>query len=88
MKTVRNCSTRPLKVPLPRGKFLHLGPRNTGSIHPDALERPAVKRMLEAGDLEVVDDSAARHEGGQAKIGNAATRGYGSGNAFRRKGDR
>ena len=88
MKTVRNCSNHPLKVPLPRGKFLHLGPRNTGTIHPDALERPAVKRMLEAGDLEVIDDSTARPEGGQAKIGNAATRGYGSGNAFRRKGDR
>ena len=88
MKTVRNCTARPLKVPLPRGKFLHLGPKNTGSVHPDALERPALKRLLEAGDLEIVDDSTARPEGGQAKIGNAATRGYGSGNAFRRKGDR
>ena len=88
MKTVRNCSARPLKVPLPRGKFLHLGPRNTGSVHPDALERPAVKRLLEAGDLEIIDDSAAHPEGGQAKIGNAATHGHGPSGTFRRKGDR
>jgi hypothetical protein len=88
MKTVRNCTVRPLKVPLPRGKFLHLGPKSTGSVHPDALERPAVKRLLEAGELEIIDDSVTRHEGNQAKVGSAATHGHGPSGTFRRKGDR
>jgi len=88
MKTIRNCTGRPLKIALPKGKFLHLGPKNTGSVHPDALERPATKRLLETGDLEIVDDSVDRPDGGPSSMASVTTHGRGHDSSFRRKGDR
>ncbi len=88
MKTIQNKANRPIRVPLPRGKVLHLGPRESGQVHPDTLERPAVKKMLEAGELEVVDDEEARTGGTGAKSGNPSTQGHPSGARMHRKGDR
>ena len=88
MKTIRNCSNRPLRVGLPRGKVLHLGPRAEAQVHPDALERPAVKKMLEAKELEVVDDAQARLGGSGVKSGNPQTQGHPPGTRMHRKGDR
>jgi hypothetical protein len=88
MKTIRNCTARPLKIPLPRGKFLHLGPRNTGQVHLDALERPAVKKLLESGDLEVVEDDATRRGNDAARGGPTSTHGHPPGTGVHRKGDR
>jgi hypothetical protein len=39
MKTVANKTQKPLSVPLPRGKVLHLGPGKTGQISSEAAER-------------------------------------------------
>jgi len=88
MKTIRNCTSQPLKIALPRGKVLHLGPKNSGTVHPEALERPATKRLLESGDLEIVDDSTTRRDGGQTQIDSVTTHGRGRDSSFRRKGDR
>ena len=88
MKTIQNCSTRPLRVSLPRGKVLHLGPKARGQIHPEALESPAVKRMLDAGDLEVIDDEEARTGDGSTKSGNPSSQGHPPGTRMHRKGDR
>ena len=88
MKTIRNNSNLPLRVSLPRGKVLHLGPKASGQVHPDALERPAVKRMLEAGDLEVVDDAEARTGGDGSKSSNPSAQGHPPGTRMHRKGDR
>ena len=88
MKTIRNCSTRPLRVSLARGKVLHLGPRGTGQIHPDALGRPAVKKLLEAGDIEVIDDADARQGGSGVQSGQQSTRGHPPGTGLQRRGDR
>jgi hypothetical protein len=56
MKTIKNLTRQPLRVPLPRGKFLHLGPGHEGQVNPSALERPALQKLVEAGKVEVVGD--------------------------------
>jgi hypothetical protein len=46
-----------LKISLPGGKTLFLGPARHGQVHPDALERPAIKKRIEAGEIEVLDEA-------------------------------
>jgi len=55
MKAVRNKTNEPIKIPLEGGKVLHLGPRKTGQISDQALERAVVLRLIEEGRLEVAD---------------------------------
>jgi len=55
MKTIENKSHRPLKVPLPQGKFLHLGPGKKGQVADHAEEHPGFKQLLEAGDLVIIE---------------------------------
>jgi len=55
MKAVRNKTNEPIKIPLEGGKVLHLGPRKTGQVSAGALERAAVRRLIESGTLEVAD---------------------------------
>ena len=38
MRTIVNKTNRPLKIHLPQGRVLHLGPRKEGQIAPQALE--------------------------------------------------
>lgn len=59
MKTVRNLTHKPIKVPLPRGKSLRLGPNNDGTIRDRAAEHPALLRMVEAGTIEIFDGTTA-----------------------------
>ena len=64
MKTIRNKTTRPMKVALPGGKTLHLGPQKTGQIADAALERPGVQKLVKAGDLEIVGEGSGAAGGG------------------------
>ncbi|MBT7317621.1 MAG: hypothetical protein HN844_00200, partial [Planctomycetes bacterium] len=50
---IRNTTKRPLKVSLPQGKKLFLGPNATASIAAKALEHPPVIALIEKGDIEV-----------------------------------
>jgi hypothetical protein len=89
MATVSNKTHRPLSVPLPRGKKLHLGPGKTGQIAANALEHPPLKKLVEAGEVEIVDESQARGDGpGDAKGRGGPTQGHSSGGVIRRSGDR
>ena len=89
MPTVENKTPRPLRLNLPGGKTLHLAPRGTGQIAPEAAAAPSVLKLVEAGDIEV-DASDAPRRGRHAKDGkfqenrpgHHASRGSGS------KGDR
>jgi hypothetical protein len=69
MKTIRNTTHRPLRVPLPQGKVLHLGPLKEGQVA-DHLDHPPLKKMIDAGEIEVVDTgkggAASGHGGGGA----------------------
>jgi len=64
LKTVRNKTARPMRVALPGGKTLHLGPQKTGQIADAALERPAVQKLVKSGDLEILGDGSSDASGG------------------------
>jgi hypothetical protein len=56
MKVVRNKTRKPIRVPLGGGKVLHLGPGKTGEVSPQATERPAFRRLVQQGEIELVDE--------------------------------
>jgi len=89
MKTINNKTKKPLSIPLPRGKKLHLGPGKTGQIADNASEFPAVKKLIEAGEIEIVAEGA---EAAEMASGNTPGKGWmpghGSTSASRRSGDR
>ncbi len=77
MKTVQNKTRRPLRVPLPRGKSLHLGPGKTGQVSAEATDHPAFKKLVEAGELEVLGDGAtATGRAGATPGGQESTHGH------------
>jgi hypothetical protein len=58
VKTIRNRTRLPIRIPLPGGKVLHLGPAKTGQIADEALARDAVQSMLTAGAIEILGEGA------------------------------
>jgi hypothetical protein len=62
MKSIRNKTRGPIAVPLPRGKKLHLGLGKTGEITVEAASHPPLLKLVEAGQVELVD-TAATHTG-------------------------
>lgn len=84
-----NKTKRPLAVPLPQGKKLRLGPGKTGQVTPKALEHPPLKKMIEAGEIEVAGPGHHGAEGdGSSKVGRSSTRGFTPGGGMRQTGDR
>ena len=77
MKTITNKTHRPLRVPLPRGKVLHLGPNATGEVSHKQLDHPPFKALVEAGEIEILGDGesigSASASGGSP---NPETRGH------------
>ncbi len=89
MKTVSNKTQKPVSVPLPRGKILHLGPGRTGQIASNACEHPPLKKLVDAGQIEILDEHPESAEGARGgKTGRTWILGHGSGTASRRSGDR
>jgi hypothetical protein len=89
MRTILNKTPRPLKVRLPQGKVLHLGPFKEGRVSPQALESPGIKKLVEAGDLEVMG-SESRAGSASRGSGHAATdtHGHHPSTSVRSRGDR
>ena len=50
--SISNKTQKPLRVPLPRGKVLHLGPGKTGQISSDAADHPPLKALVDGGTIE------------------------------------
>jgi hypothetical protein len=90
MKTIKNKTNRPLRVPLPRGKTVHLGPAKSGQITTEAAEHPGLKKMVEAGEIEVTDEAGSGAAGGMigGAGGGGSRTGHGGGGGMRRSGDR
>ena len=89
MKIVTNKSSKPLSIPLPRGKTLHLGPARTAEISANALEFPQVKKLVEAGEIEIADETPRPRGGiGGGRAGRTSAHGHASGGGSRRSGDR
>ena len=88
MKTVTNKTQRPLAVPLPRGKTLHLGPGKTAEIAANAPKHPPVQKLVDAGEIEIHDEDSRSAAGdGGGKAGRAWMPGHGS-RTSHRGGDR
>lgn len=86
---IRNKTNRPLRIPLPAGKRLHLGPAKTAKIVPKSLEHPPVKALLDSGEIEVVvggrNQSATSSSNGSGAGGSQASPSSGG---VRHTGDR
>jgi hypothetical protein len=52
--TVTNKTHKPLSIALARGRVLHLGPGKSGAIAKNDVEHPAVKALVDAGAIEIV----------------------------------
>ncbi len=87
MSAISNKTQRPLIVPLPGGKTLHLGPGKTGQISAKAVEDPRLKKLVDAGEIEIVrEDPRPAAGSGGGKRGRTSMLGHTSGS--RRSGDR
>ena len=89
MKNVRNKSRSPLKIPLPQGKFLHLGPMKTGQMSDGAAGLPAVKKLIDEGQIEIVGEGT--HPSSAAEAPGAvheSTQGHAPNKNVRPKGNR
>jgi len=68
MRSVTNKTNKPIAVPLPRGKLLRLGPRKTGQISSDDVEHPPLKKMAEAGEIEIHEEGHSPQGGGGSGV--------------------
>ncbi len=87
---ISNKTQRPIRVPLPDGKKLFLGPGKTGQITPKAAEHPPLLELVAAGDLEIQDDKHSSNPsgaGGDSK-GTAPSQGHAPKGTIHRSGDR
>ncbi|MCP3959065.1 MAG: hypothetical protein GY719_14540 [bacterium] len=89
MHSILNKTHIPLKVPLPRGKVLHLGPDKTGQLHDHAVDHPPIKKLVEAGKIEIIDEGAhgAGAQGDTSSV-HASTHGKGPNTTMQKTGDR
>jgi hypothetical protein len=87
---ILNKTSRPLKVSLPGGKVLRLGPKMTGQVSSKAVEYPPVKKLLEEGVIEIQGDGKTKGVGGTVSDSGGGSNQPGSsgGAAMRRSGDR
>jgi len=59
-----NKTKRRLRIPLPQGKTLHLGPGRTGQISAKAADHPPLVKLIEGGDVEILDRGHSQGTGG------------------------
>lgn len=58
MTTVKNLTANPLRIPLPGGKTLHLGPGKSASVRDRAAGHPVLKKLCDDGLVELGDVTA------------------------------
>ena len=83
-----NKTNKPLRILLPGGKKLFLGPGKTGQVNAKALQHPPLVKLIEAGDIEADGATATRQGGGANKAGHATGLRHGATGAMRQSGDR
>lgn len=90
MKIVRNLTAGPLRVPLPHGKTLHLGPRKEGQISTHDADHPGVVKLVEDGKLEIVREAQdpATSRRARDERGHADAHGHAPGPPAEEFGDR
>jgi len=85
---VLNKTRRPLSVPLPGGKKLHLGPGRTGQISPKAADHPPLLKLVEAGELEIQGRRGRSKGRGGSNKGLSGGQGHSPSGGIRHVGDR
>ncbi len=85
---ITNKTKKSVTISLPKGKKLFLGPGKVGQITEKALKHPPVVKLLEAGDIEVVEEIEKLTGGGSGASGPASAAGYNGPGAMRQSGDR
>jgi hypothetical protein len=92
MKTIVNKTGRPLRVSLPGGKVLHLGPHKTGQIADNASDHASVRKLIEDGTLEIQgeggEDNKVTEPGASGGAHGESTHGHGKATLHRRGGQR
>ena len=92
MKTIVNKTPLPLRVPLPGGKMLHLGPGKTGQVADSAVDHNGLRKLLDGGKIEIQGEGSggATGDGGTTGAAPPAARGGGgkATNVHRRGGQR
>ncbi len=89
MATITNKTHKPLSISLPGGKKLRLGPLKSGEISPKAVDHPPVQKLIEAGEVEILDaKQKPGRAGGGGKAAPSSSGGQGHGGGIRRTGDR
>jgi len=63
MKTIVNKTPLPLRVPLPGGKVLHLGPGKSGQVADSAVEHNALRKLVEGGKIEIQGEGSGSSSG-------------------------
>tara|TARA_R110000850_G_scaffold4600_1_gene20451 strand:- start:436 stop:699 length:264 start_codon:yes stop_codon:yes gene_type:complete len=85
---ITNKTKKPLSVPLPAGKKLFLSPGKSGQITQKAAERPAVVKLVEAGDIELSEEGAKRQTASGSGGGTSSVSRDGRSGAMRQSGDK
>jgi hypothetical protein len=89
MRIIRNKTQRPLKISLDGGRFLHLGPGQTGQVANPAAERPSLRKLVDAGEVEFVDEpSGGEGRSAPSSTVRESTQGHRQGKALKPKGNR
>jgi len=89
MKTVINKTRTPIKIPLPRGKALHLGPGKKGQIRDDAEKHAAIEKLVKAGKIEIVEGQERdRMATGEPVVPHEVAHGHGKSGFMKKTGDR
>ncbi len=89
MAAVTNKTGKPLSIPLPRGKTLHLGPRKSGQISAHDIDHPGLKKLVDAGAIEILaEDSGSTGGEGGGTHGRGPIPAHTAGRGGRRSGDR
>ena len=73
MKSLHNTTPKPMRLSLPGGKTLFLGGLRQANVREDALEHPPIKKLIEAGTLEIVEGTGSKRgaSGGGSLVGGA-----------------
>lgn len=89
MTTIRNTGRKAVRVPLPQGKALFLGPGKSGQITPQAVDHPGVQKLIAAGEVELTSEAQhGQRPEGTGGGGHPATHGHVHTSQPQRRGDR
>ncbi len=91
MRTIVNKTALPIRVPLPGGKVLHLGPKKNGQVADAAADHSGLRKLIDAGKIELQgegENGVSEGGGGGSEPGHASAQGKAKSPIHRRGGQR